>query len=173
MGFFDRIFNSIKQFIFSTSREDIRERAFEKREEERRDAELQRDFEKFREFQERTDIERAIEDDVGVRRKIIKSIWYDPTQPHRAGSGIKVYSLTYEDNSEDRFDELLDALSMGEDEVEQGLAEAPPMDNLPDRGNRAFVGFDWIQQTDWGYDDQLEVDDPPFEYPDIEVGIER
>ena len=59
MGFFDRIFNAINEFIFAPSREDIRERAFEKRE---RDAELQREFPSFRQFQERVDTERIAEE---------------------------------------------------------------------------------------------------------------
>ena len=162
MGFFDRIINFFR--IKDDERdkdsrdeihgeiEELQEEIRELREELATRKEIEELREEIRELKE--ELERDFEDDVGVRRKIIKSIWYDPTQPHRAGSGIKVYSLTYEDNDEDRIDELINALSMGDGEVEQGLTKAPRMENLPDRGNTRFIGrVDWIQVTDWGYDD--------------------
>ena len=106
------------------------------------------------------------------RRKIIKVMFYCPDDPHRAGFGHKVFALTYEDNDIDRSDELIDALQLGFDEIEQGLQDAPDFPS-PKRGNRTFVNMKrCTQATEFGYDDEMEFERPPFKFPDIEVGEE-
>ena len=105
------------------------------------------------------------------RRKIIKSLWYCPNDPHRAGFGHKVFALTYEDNDIDRFDELIEALQLGTDEIEQGLQD--PIFGSETRGNKSFVNMkNCVQASEFGYDDEMETNKPPFEFPDIEVGEE-
>ena len=78
----------------------------------------------------------------GYRRKIVKTVGYS------SGKKETLYAITYEANTIDRINKLIDAVFDEFDET-HGL-----------------------QPTKFGYDDQQLTQNPPFIYPDIEVGSE-
>lgn len=107
-------------------------------------------------------------------RKIVKVLVYCPDQPHRAGHGKKLYALTYDNSNDDLFDELVRAIDVGE-EIDSKLG-IPQIDfNFTEKqGNRGslFIFRSCLQASDFGYDGELETTDPPFIFPEIEVGEE-
>ena len=67
----------------------------------------------------------------------------------RRGSGrVDIFAVTFEDNDADRFRELVTEI-----------------ESYAERHHLFTAG-------EYGYDDQSAIDDPPFEYPAIEVGEE-
>ena len=79
---------------------------------------------------------------VEYRRKIVKPIGYS------WGKKETLYAITYENNKIDRTNELINAI----------------FDEFEDTHG--------IQPSKFGYDDQQLTQNPPFIYPDIEVGTE-
>ena len=121
MGLLDRILN----FFFPKRKEQSRA----ERDEEERERE--------------TD-----QEEVTYHRKIIKSVFYCEGRTSHRGIRINVFSVTFEDNDTDRFNELL-------------------------REIEVLRQYDRCHQVgDWGYDDQQTTTRPPFVYPIIEVGEE-
>ena len=79
---------------------------------------------------------------VEYRRKIIKTTGYS------SGKKETLYAVTYEANKIDRISKLIDSVFDEFDETHG------------------------IQSAKFGYDDQQLTQNPPFIYPDIEVGTE-
>ena len=79
---------------------------------------------------------------VEYRRKIVKTVGYS------SGKKETLYAVTYEANKIDRISKLIDAVFDEFDETHG------------------------IQSAKFGYDDQQLTQNPPFIYPDIEVGSE-
>ena len=106
------------------------------------------------------------------RREIVKVLVYCPNEPHRAGFGHKLFAITYgNDPNDDHFDELVEALQVGE-EVEQGAFDLD-FRFTEKEGNRIFISRrECLQASTYGYDNELQTDNPPFTFPDIEVGEE-
>ena len=82
------------------------------------------------------------------RRKIVKTLYYCSGATAHRDQKRSVYALTFESNSIDREQELID-------EIESDL-----------RFKHCF------KQRDFGYEDFQRVRDPPHTYPFIEVGKE-
>jgi len=107
------------------------------------------------------------------RREIVKVLVYCPDEPHRAGHGHRLYALTYSNDEIDHFDDLVEAIELSE-EIEQGVFDLT-FQFLEDKGEQdaPLTKFkSCLQASSYGYDDELETDKPPFEFPDIEVGEE-
>ena len=79
---------------------------------------------------------------IEYRRKIIKTTGYS------SGKKETLYAVTYEANKIDRISKLIDAVFDEFDETHG------------------------IQSSKFGYDDEETTTNPPFIYPDIEVGSE-
>ena len=79
---------------------------------------------------------------VKYRRKIVKTVGYS------SGKKETLYAITYEANKIDRISKLIDSIFDEFDETHG------------------------IQSAKFGYDDQQLTQNPPFIYPDIEVGTE-
>ena len=79
---------------------------------------------------------------VKYRRKIVKTVGYS------SGKKETLYAITYEANKIDRISKLIDSVFDEFDETHG------------------------IQSAKFGYDDQQLTQNPPFIYPDIEVGTE-
>lgn len=79
---------------------------------------------------------------VEYRRKIVKTVGYS------SGKKETLYAITYEANKIDRISKLIDSVFDEFDETHG------------------------IQSAKFGYDDQQLTQNPPFIYPDIEVGTE-
>ena len=106
-------------------------------------------------------------------REIVKVLVYCPNEPHRAGFGHKLFALTYgNDPDDDHFDQLVEALQLAE-EIEQGAFDLD-FNFREDRGNRLSLNkfSDCLQASQYGYDNEVQTDNPPFTFPDIEVGEE-
>ncbi len=105
-------------------------------------------------------------------REIVKVLVYCPNEPHRAGFGHKLFALTYgNDPNDDHFDQLVDTLQLAE-EIEQGAFDLD-FKFTEDRGNISINKFkDCLQASTYGYDNEVQTDNPPFTFPDIEVGEE-
>ena len=86
-----------------------------------------------------------VSEDIVFQRKILKSRFSE----RRGQKAVEVFAVTFEDNFTDRFAELLEEIRTYSD------------DNL-----LFFAG------GDYGYDDQQETTNPPFIFPNIEVGEE-
>ena len=106
------------------------------------------------------------------RREIVKVLVYCPDEPHRAGFGHKLFALTYgNDPDNNHEDDLIAALDINE-ETEQGAFDLD-FNFTEDRGKESITKFkSCLQASTYGYDDELETKDPPFIFPDIEVGEE-
>ena len=88
---------------------------------------------------------REISEDIIFQRKILKARFSE----RRGRKTVEVFAVTFEDNFTDRFAELLEEIRKYSD------------DNL-----LFFAG------GDYGYDDQQTTTNPPFIFPNIEVGEE-
>ncbi len=106
-------------------------------------------------------------------REIVKVLVYCPDEPHRAGFGHKLFALTYgNDPDDDHFDDLVEALQIGE-EIEQDAFDLD-FNFREDRGNLSSVNKfkSCLQASTYGFDNEVQTDNPPFTFPDIEVGEE-
>ena len=88
-------------------------------------------------------------EDVIYLRKIIKPL----ASERRGNKSVKLFAVTFENNIDDRAVQL----------AEEILRYAETHDVFLERDIQKLIG---------GYDDQLEFTDPPFTWPDIEVGTE-
>ena len=123
--------------------------------------------EKVKELEEEEEEEPEI-----FRREIVKVLVYCPDEPHRAGFGHKLFALTYgNDPNDNHEDDLIEALDIDE-ETEQGAFDLD-FNFTEDRGKGSITKFkSCLQASTYGFDDELETKDPPFIFPDIEVGEE-
>ncbi len=106
-------------------------------------------------------------------REIVKVLVYCPDDPHRTGFGHKLFALTYgNDPDDDHFDDLVSALELAE-EIEQGAFDIP-FNFTEENGNRSSLNKfkSCLQASTVGFDNELQTDNPPFTFPDIEVGEE-